>query len=351
MQAARVAGLLATVASANGEETNPMAKVIELMDDCSAKVKADGEAEAKVYKEYYEWCDDASKNTGFAIKTAKAAKEKLESSISKLTSDIAVSGSKIEDLAAAIAEAEKELADATGIREKENADFVKAEAELVDGVDTLGRAIGILEREMAKNPAAFAQIDTSNMAKLTQAIGVVVDAAAFNAEDKSKLVALVQASADDDDDDAGAPAPDAYQSKSGGIVDVLAGMKEKAEGELSDLRKAESNAQHNFDMLKTSLTDSITADTKDKEDQTAFKSECEENKATAEGDLTAMVKDLAAGEKALATAQSTCMQVATDHEETVRSRTEELKVIAEAKQIVKDATSLLQGSGAQPYFL
>jgi len=184
MQAARVAGLLATVVSANGEETNPMAKVIELMDDCSTKVKADGEAEAKVYKEYYEWCDDASKNTGFAIKTAKAAKEKLESSIAKLTSDIEVSGAKIEDLAAAIAEAEKELADATGIREKENADFVKAEAELVDGVDTLGRAVGILEREMAKNPAAFAQIDTSNMAKLTQTIGLVVDAAAFNAEDK-----------------------------------------------------------------------------------------------------------------------------------------------------------------------
>merc|ERR1719335_1487605 len=40
-----------------------------------------------------------------------------------------------------------------------------------------------------------------------------------------------------------------------------------------------------------------------------------------------------------------------DHEETVRSRTEELKVIAEAKQIVKDATSLLQGNGAQSYSL
>merc|ERR1719326_2247383 len=102
-------------------------------------------------------------------------------------------------------------------------------------------------------------------------------------------------------------------------------------------------------MLKTSLTDSIAADTKDMEDQKTFKSECEESKATAEGDLTGTVKDLAASEKALATAQSTCMTVAADHEATVRSRAEELKVIAEAKQIVKDATSLLQNGGAQTY--
>jgi chromosome segregation ATPase len=346
MQAARVAGLLATFGSANGEETNPMAKVIELMDDCSAKVTADGEAEAKVYKEYYEWCDDASKNTGFAIKTAKAAKEKLESSIAKLTSDIAVSGSKIEDLAAAIAEAEKELADATGIREKENADFVKAEAELVDGVDTLGRAIGILEREMAKNPAAFAQIDTSNMAKLTQAIGVVVDAAAFNAEDKSKLVALVQASADDDDDDAGAPAPDAYQSKSGGIVDVLAGMKEKAEGELSELRKAEENAAHNFNMLKQSLEGQIGADSKDMDEEKTAKAEAEGQKATDEGDLSVTTKDLAENEAELAKITSGCLQTAADYEEAIRAREEELKVIAEAKKILQETSA---GAVSQTY--
>merc|ERR1719231_1947264 len=219
-----------------------MTMVIKLMDDTAAKIKADGEAEAKAFKEYFEWCDDVSKNTGFEIKTAKSSKEKLEAKIGQLSSDISTGTSKIEDLTEAISAAEKELAEATSVREKEEADFKAEEAELVDGVDTLGRAIGILEREAAKNPAAFAQIDTTNLQSLTQAIGTVIDAAAFNAEDKTKLVALVQANADDDDDDAGAPAPDAYQSKSGGIVDVLAGMKEKAEGELSELRKAEENA-------------------------------------------------------------------------------------------------------------
>ena len=34
-------------------------------------------------------------------------------------------------------------------------------------------------------------------------------------------------------------------------------MKEKAEGQLSDIRKAESSSRHNFEMLKQSLEDQI----------------------------------------------------------------------------------------------
>merc|ERR550532_1462718 len=133
-------------ASAQVALSNPLAKVFELMDECKAKIIADGEAEAKAYKEFVAWCDDTARNAINDAKTAASAKAKLEASVEKLTSDIEASGSKIEDLAAAISADEAELKEATGVREKEAADFAAAEAELVDGVDTLGRAIGIIER-------------------------------------------------------------------------------------------------------------------------------------------------------------------------------------------------------------
>jgi len=340
------AAALVSFVLVDADSTNPMAKVLELMDDCSTKIKKDGEAEAKAYKEYFEWCDDASKDQQFAIKTYSADVEKLSASVAKLTSDIEVGTSKIEDLAAAIATAEKDLADATAVREKEAADFSAAEAELVDGVDTLGRAVGILEREMAKNPAAFAQIDMSSFTKLTQAIGAVTDAAAFTASDKSKFVALVQANSDDDDDDAGAPAPDAYQSKSGGIVDVLNNMKEKAEGELKELRKAESNAAQNFNMLKGSLEGQIGADTKDMDEEKSTKAANEEQKATDSGDLAMTEKDLAEAQGSLAKISHDCLQTAADHEATVASREEELKVIGVAKKILQETSS---GAVSQSY--
>ena len=46
--------LAAAAVAARGDESNPLAKVIELMDDCTAKVEADGEAAEKVFKEYFE---------------------------------------------------------------------------------------------------------------------------------------------------------------------------------------------------------------------------------------------------------------------------------------------------------
>merc|ERR1719247_2722455 len=147
---------------------------------------------------------------------------------------------------------------------------------------------------MKKNPAAFAQLNNANVNNLLKSLSSVIDAAAFPATDQKKLVALVQAhqNADSDDDDFGAPAAAVYKSHSNGIFDVLEDMKEKAEGQLSELRKAESSAKHNFDMLKQSLTDQIEADTKDSDEEKATKANAQETRATAEGDLSQTSKDL-----------------------------------------------------------
>lgn len=326
--------------AARGEEStgNALAKVLELMDDLTSKVQADGEAAEKAYKEYFEWCDDVDKNTRFEIKTSKAQKEKLTASIEKAKSQIEVSTTKIEELAEAISKDEKELEGATKVRKEEQATFEKAETELVEGVDTLDRAIGILEREMEKNPAALAQVDTSNMQKVVAALGRVMDAAAFDSIDRTRLTALVQAGSDDDDSEEGAPAPDSYKSKSGSIVDVLVDMKEKAEGELSELRKDEGTKIQNYEMLKQSLEGEIEANNKDLDEQKSLKSAAEEQKATDEGDLEITKKDLAESTKKLQETHSSCLQGAADHEANIVARAEELKVIATAKKILQESS-------------
>jgi len=80
----------------------------------------------------------------------------------------------------------------------------------------------------------------------------------------------------------------------------------------------------------------------------AGKASAEEGKAAAEGDLVATEKDLANSKELLQTSQENCMQVAADHGATVKSRDEELKVVAEARQILVDTTS---GAESQTYSL
>jgi chromosome segregation ATPase len=327
---------------------NPLGKVIELMDSLTAKITAEGEAEAKAFKEYFEWCDNAAANSQYAIKTGTKKQGELEAAISKATADIGASSQKIEDLSASISADESELKDATTVREKEVATFEASEKELVDAIDTLDRAVGILQKEMSKNPAALAQVDTKNLDSIVKSLGAVINAAGFSSQDSKNLVALVQSqqASDSDDLELGAPAAAVYKTHSSSIFDVLEDLKEKAEGQLAELRKAESGAKHNYNMLKQSLTDQMEADTKDMDDEKSFKASTEESKAVAEGDLAETVKGLAEDNQALKTASTTCMTVAADHDATVKSRTEELTAIATAKKLLSSTTS---GAESQSY--
>merc|ERR1719271_1873082 len=144
------------------------------------------------------------------------------------------------------------------------------------------------------------------MDSLVKSLSVVVDAAGFTNNDQQKLIALVQAQ----DSEAGAPAAATYKSQSGGIVDVLEDLKEKAETELAEARKAESTAKHNYELMKQSLEDQIAADTKDMNEEKAGKEEAAEGKATAEGDLATTVKELKAAKEELNTANTDCMTTA-----------------------------------------
>jgi len=328
--------LVAAAPAATAEQSNPLGKVFELMSALEAKIVKEGEAEAAAFKEFFGWCDSTSQNLNNDIKVGKQSSEKLTAKIGEATSDIEVATTKVEELSAAIATNEGELKEATGIRNKEAADFAAAEKELVATVDTLDRAVSIISTEMAKNPAALNQIDTSSMSSLLQSLSTVVDAAGMNTDDHQKIVALVQAQ--QEDSETGAPAAATYKSQSGGIVGVLEDLKEKAETELAEARKAESTTKHNYEMMKQSLDDQIAADNKDMNEQKSSKEEAEATKATAEGDLATTTAELKENEAGLATANGDCMTTAADHEATTAARTEELKVIATAEKILKDST-------------
>jgi hypothetical protein len=120
---------------------------------------------------------------------------------------------------------------------------------------------------------------------------------------------------------------------------MLEDLKEKAETELSDLRKAEVAAAHSYEMLKQGLEDQVAADTKDMDAEKTAKAAALEEKAGAEGDLTVTVADLKGAEEKLEMVTADCKQVTADHETTVAGRAEELKVIAEASDVLKSTTS------------
>lgn len=341
MKSAQLAFASLAVA-ASAVEVNPIEKVLELLDDLKAKIKKEGAAEDQAFKEFFEWCDDAAKNAKFSVKTAKSEQESLEATIAKAVADDTAATSEIEKLTASISASESDLKDAQAIRDKEKADFTAVEGELVDAVDTLDRAIGILEREMSKNPALLQKrVNSANVQQMLQVFDAVINSAGVASSDRKKLMALVQDTThgDDDSDELGAPAAAGYKSQSGSIVDIIQDMKEKSESELSDARKGEASAAQNFAILKQSLDDQIAADTKDLNNAKSTKSGAAETKAVAQGDLDLAVKDLEDGNAALATVSGDCMTSASSHEASQKSRSEELEALGVAQKAITDSSS------------
>merc|ERR1719379_2756180 len=100
-------------------KVNSIEKVIEMLSELQQKIIKEGEAASKTYDEFAEWCEEESKNLGFAIKTAKAEVEDLSAVIEKADSDIKGFDGQIEELSAQISSDEADLKAATAIRDKE----------------------------------------------------------------------------------------------------------------------------------------------------------------------------------------------------------------------------------------
>merc|ERR1719360_261383 len=209
------------------------------------------------------------------------------------------------------------------------------------------RAIGILEREMAKSGAAMVQL--KNAGSVVQALDVLVHASALDAKDGAKLTALIQNSRQADEDaDTGAPEAATYEGHSSGIIETLENLLEEAEGQLSEARKKETSSKNNYEMLKQSLEDDIANANKDLDEAKKNLAASGETKATATGDLTVTSKALAADIATLEDLHKDCLTKAQDFEAETKSRTEELKALAEAKKILKETTA---GAEAQTYGL
>merc|ERR1719271_255710 len=269
---------------AHASSTDPIEKVLQMIGDLQAKIIGEGNDAQKVYDEFAEFCEDRSRELGFEIKTGKQEKKDLEATIANEAATAESLNAKIEELSGAIAVDEADLKAATEIRAKEQGAFEAEEKELVDVIGTLERAIGILEKEMSKSGAA-SMMQLQSAKNVVQALAVMVEATSLSTADASKLSSFLQSQEDSEDGSLGAPAATVYEGKSGGIIETMQDLYEKAEAQLEEARKTETKSVQAFEMLAQSLNDEIKYGNKDLDKAKKNLATSAEAQATAEGDL------------------------------------------------------------------
>jgi predicted nucleic acid-binding Zn-ribbon protein len=329
---------------------SPVAKVIELLQDNKVKVQADLDAETKEMVEYTEFCDTESSEKAYAISTAEKKILDLTAVIQDGEAQVASLNDEVSTLGTEMAAKERKLLEVTDERKAKSAEFKATEAALVTSVDQLSRAMVIIKREMG---AAFLQMSKVTPKQRLQAamnaISKVLDAAWINQDTKKSLSGLMQTAVESGDDltlSQPQAKVSAYESHSGGIVEQIGDMKEKAEETLSGARQTEMKEGHNFQMMAQSLNDAIT---NIKEKLSAAKSSIaaytEEN-GKAKGELEETTKTKAADTAYLETLKQECSETATAFDERQKSAKEEMAVIEKAKSILAEGVKVFMQASA-----
>jgi len=332
---------------------SPVQKVIELLEDNKVKIANDLAAEEKEMAEYTDFCDKESSDKGYAIKTATSKIEDLTALIQKCESKIPVYEDEIATLGTDVASKQKQLMEATALREKEKADFDETEKELMTAIDQLDRAVTIIKREMP----SFMQLPEGARSKkgvelAVKVLGKIIDSGRISIGTKRQIEGLLQTGNMESNEFSfrhGQPQAKqvAYESKSGGIVEKIEEMKEEAEETLTGARSAETKAQNDFAMLEQSLSNGITvANDKISTAKSASGLTAEEMEK-AKGDLGATETAKAADEKALAELKHDCETSAAAWAERQESAKAEMEAINKAIAVLSEGVRVLLQTGSK----
>merc|ERR1719172_34414 len=229
-------------------------------------------------EEYTSWCDEEANEKEDAITSSKRTIGDLEATIEDAEASIQSLTASIDELTSKISSSETELAEASGIREKEHAVFVASEKALVETVDSLER------------------------------------------QPQGKTVA--------------------YESSSGGILDTIADMQSKAEESLSGTRKDEMEAAHAYALVKQGLEDEIKVANKQLSEATLTRSTTEEELHSAEASLSETEEALAADTKYLEELKQSCTTKATEWAARQKQASEETAAIQKAKDILSEGVKV-----------
>jgi len=333
----------ASLSSAATVTVSPVQKVIQLIDDMKAKVEADGQATDDEFAQYAKFCDGEADDKARSIKASQDEIAELEATIADAQGTIQALETKITDLTTTIASTEGESGTAKSNREKGNKDFLGAEEELVSTVSTLGHDAELIKKEMTfiqggKMPKAA----EDKLHRMVAGMQSLVDASWVSTAEKKEVTAFLQAKQQERDGDTELQTPAAYESSSGGILDAIQGMEEKAEESLASERKQEMKDLNSYQLLKMSL-DNELKDLKDElAKSTSRKQFTTQELANAEKALASSKKGLAEDSSALRELKRECQAKATEYEEEYKDRQAELGALGKAKEIMESKFSFLQ---------
>lgn len=318
--------LLGGAAASNvASKQSPVAKVIDMMNDMMAKAKAEKQDEKMRFAAFSQFCKDTTVQKKDAIDKGAEDVEKAEAAIAEASAEA-------KDLAKEIAAHEKDIgtwtqdkADAMELRKKETAAFKKEHAETVDNMQATETAKQTLtEGNEEKAAAALIQL-SSHPRVLPHAKKIILSFLQLDPRD-----ALIQ----DAQKEMRTPEAAAYQGSSGAVIEVCEDLGDKEADYKKEIEEAEALRINAHNLRVASLEGDIKKANMMVSQKASIKSEKEQDRASAKGDLADSSNALAEDKKYLSDLNAECMLKTKDFNQRQVMRKGEIEAIMKAIEIM-----------------
>merc|ERR1719409_2112938 len=206
---------------AEDAKNRPVTKVVNLLKDMVVQLEAEAKEDEEIYDKMVCWCESGDAEQHLADLTA---------SIEELTANSARLVTEIANLKKEVAANGQALDTATGLRQKELAEFVAEEKDSVQSISGLKAAIVAISKHhasMLEGSAELKQVADmlgSHMGRYKKILAGV-----GTPSQKKKVTAFLQSK-------------DSYAPQGGEIFGILTNMKESFEANLATAQKNEADA-------------------------------------------------------------------------------------------------------------
>jgi len=300
-----------------GKTVNAVAKIIQMLTDMSTKCKQEMNDEQVAFAEFQSFCANGKPKLKKQIAKGGETIETLDAEIGKLSSDVSTLGGEIGVLQADVTKFEADKKASEAQRVKDHASFVEESTDYAESVDALDRAILVMS-EKDGNIAGSSLLQLKNDKRVP-------------AKAKSLISAFLGF---DDNDSFEPPEANAYESQSGGIIEMLKKLKDQFREKLGQCQKEEANSAHASTMVQQDLVDSIDNANKDTEEKTADKEAKKENIAGNKKDLASTIQNKAEDENLLKNLDVECEEKLLSFQEKQKLRADEIEAIGKATEIL-----------------
>jgi len=301
---------------------NPMRKVIRMLQHMQKLCKEQGEKVQQLFDKNNCHCITAGKELAASVADATEKIPELKSTIESAVSSKTQLDKDLVDHKADRAAGETSMSEATALRKKEKASFIKESADSKSQMKTIKRALPGL---MKGGAAAFLQTDSATVLHK-----FIADKEDMDASDRQRILSFL--SGEQSESNQG---PDV-------VVGILKQMNDDIIKSLAEAKALEKGNVVTYEALMKSKDKQVKVATRMIEDKLQRTGQVAIEVATFQDQLESTQQQLAEDEKMKASLQTSCATKAKDFEEGTTERSKEMVALADTiKMLSNEAAETL----------